>query len=205
MPSRREFDALVEMARERGLYLFSDEMYRLLEHDAERRLPAMCDVYEKGVSLSGLSKSFGLPGLRVGWLAMRDGALLARCVGVKDYTTICHSAPSEALGIIALRARETIVQRNREIVRRNLGLARGFFSGRAGLFRWMEPQGGPVAFPEWTGPMPVEDFCRRVLEERGVLVAPGGLFEYPGENFRVGMGRRDFPEALARVGEVLED
>ena len=199
MPGMAEFDALVGLARERGLYLFSDEMYRLLEHDPRRRLPPMCDVYEKGVSLAGLSKSFGLPGLRVGWLATRDRTLLERCMGLKDYTTICASAPSEILAIIALRRRAEILARNRAIVARNLAAARSFFTKYNALFRWLEPQGGPVAFPLWTGPMPVEEFGRRVLEEQEVMIAHGDLFEYPGGNFRIGMGRRDFEVALGRV------
>ena len=203
MPAPEEFAALVDLARSRGLYLFSDEMYRLLEHDPARRLPAVCEAYEKGVSLTGLSKSFGLPGLRVGWLATRDRALLERCMGLKDYTTICGSAPSEILAILALRSKEELLRRNRGILAHNLAAARSFFTQHDGLFRWMEPEGGPVAFPAWTGPGTAEEFGRRLLEEQGVLIAHGGLFEYPGEHFRVGMGRRNFPHALERLGTFL--
>jgi aspartate/methionine/tyrosine aminotransferase len=120
LPSRAKWEAIVGLACRRGLYLLGDEMYRFLEHDPAARLPAACDLYEKGVSLSGLSKAFGLAGLRLGWLAARDAGLLARCQVLKDYTTICHSAPSEVLAIIALRAREVILARNREIVSVNL-------------------------------------------------------------------------------------
>jgi aspartate/methionine/tyrosine aminotransferase len=193
VPARAEFDAIVEMARRRGLYLVGDEMYRLLEHDPAGRLPPVCDVYEKGVSLSGLSKAFGLPGLRVGWLATHDAGLLDRCQTMKDYTTICHSAPSEVLAIIALQAREQILARSREIVGVNLAAARSFFSDP---FTWLEPQGGSVAFPIRTGPGTVDDFCRRMLAERGVLVVPGSLFDYPGNHFRVGLGRRNLPRVL---------
>ena len=89
LPSRSELDAIIELARRHGLHVFSDEMYRLLEYDAETRLPPVADLYERGISLSGLSKSFALPGLRIGWLAMRDADLLARCIAFHDYTTIC--------------------------------------------------------------------------------------------------------------------
>jgi len=204
MPSREEFEALTALARERGLYLFCDEMYRLLEHDPERRLPSICDVYEKGITLSGLSKSFGLPGLRIGWLAPRDRTLLARCQGFKDYTTICASGPSEVLGILGLRGRDAILKRNREILARNLSAARAFCTSYPDLFRWLEPEGGPVAFPVWTGPGPVEEFCGAVLDETGVMIAYGELFEYPGGHFRIGMGRRNFPEALAQLEEFVK-
>lgn len=203
MPAPDEFEAVVALARERGLYIFSDEMYRLLEHDAARRLPPMCDIYEKAVTLSGLSKSFGLPGLRVGWLAMRDRALLERCMGLKDYTSICSSAPSEILAILALRARDRFLRRNQELLARNLDVARRFFAQYANFFRWMEPEGGPVALPAWTGPGTVEEFGRRLLEQQGVLIAHGALFEYPGAHFRVGMGRRNFAEALGHVEQFL--
>lgn len=205
MPSPAEFEALVEFTRQRGIHLFSDEMYRLLEHDPQRRLPAVCDVYEKGVSLSGLSKSFGLPGLRLGWLATTDRALLDRCLGLKDYTTICSSAPSEILGVFALRDKDRILARNRAILAANLPAARAFFTAHDGAFRWIEPEGGPVAFPEWMGPAPVEEFCGRVLEQSGVLIAHGSLFEHTGQNFRVGMGRSNFSEALDRLDELLNN
>jgi aspartate/methionine/tyrosine aminotransferase len=199
MPSRREFDALVEIARQHGVYLLGDEMYRYLEHDPAQRLPAVCDVYEKGISLSGLSKSFGLPGLRVGWLATREEALLDRWLTIKDYTTICHSAPSEVLAIMALRAKDAILERNRAIIRDNLAATRAFCAAHADLFTWIEPQGGSVAFPIWKGPVPVEEFCRRILEECGVLIVPGSLFDCPGGHFRVGLGRRNLSEGLAEV------
>ena len=203
LPPRREYDALVALARERGLYVLCDEMYRFLEHDDADRLPAACDVYEKAVSLGGLSKPFGLPGLRVGWLATRETALVERWLKIKDYTTICHSAPSEVLGIVALRARERILVRNRAIVRDNLAAARAFFGARLDLFRWFEPRGSSVAFPVWTGPATVEEFCRKLLEERGVMIAPGSLFDFPGNHFRVGMGRRAFAAALEQVAEAF--
>ena len=94
---------IVEKAREYGAYLFSDEMYRMLELDASRRLPSICDLYERGVTLSGLSKAYGLPGLRIGWLATRDATSMAQFIGWHDYTTICNSAPSEVLAIIGLQ------------------------------------------------------------------------------------------------------
>ena len=76
--SRGELDSVIGLARKHGLYLFSDEMYRLLEYEPSTQLPPVCDLYEKGISLSGLSKSFALPGLRIGWLATQESALMER-------------------------------------------------------------------------------------------------------------------------------
>jgi aspartate/methionine/tyrosine aminotransferase len=203
LASQAEFAAIVEIAREHDLYLFSDEMYRLLEYDPDSRLPAACDLYEKAISLSGLSKTFALPGLRLGWLATQDPDLPARWLAFKDYTTICHSGPSEILGIIALRAKERIVQRSLEIVRSNLEHAGEFFVRRPDRFRWIPPQAGSIAFPAWMGGGPVEAFCQRVLDEQGVMIVPGSIFEFPGDHFRVGLGRKNFPEALARLERYL--
>ncbi len=148
LASPAEQAAIVALARERGLYLFSDEMYRGLEGPGGPQLPAACDLYERAISLAGLSKSFGLPGLRIGWLATRDREALAACARLKDYTTICNGAPSEVLALIALRARQRLLARVLAIVGRNLANADEFFAAHGALFRWLRPSAGTVAFPE---------------------------------------------------------
>jgi aspartate/methionine/tyrosine aminotransferase len=204
LPSRDELDSIVEIARQHGAYVFSDEMYRLLEYEAETRLPPVADLYERGISLSGLSKSFALPGLRIGWLAMQDADLLARCVAFHDYTTICNSAPSEILGIMALRAQERITARNLGIIRRNRDEMAQFCARHGDLFTWLPPQAGSVAFPQRRGAQPVAEFCRDVLDKRDVMILPGDIFDHGGNHFRVGLGRTNFPEALAQVEAYLE-
>ena len=200
---RNEFEAILSLARKHDLILFSDEMYRLLEYKPDLRLPAVCDVYEKGISLSGLSKSMALPGLRIGWLATQANAWLTQWQSFKDYLTICSSAPSEILGIIALQNKEHIVTRNLEIINGNLAVAERFFSKNSARFTWFRPQAGSVAFPCWLGEGTVEQFCQQVLDRRGVLLVPGSLFEYPGNHFRIGLGRRSFSDAIERVEEYL--
>src|SRR5205085_10996278 len=113
---------VVELCAERHAWLFCDEVYRELEHDPADRLPAACDLYERAISLGSMSKTYGLPGLRLGWLASRDRAALARVLDFKYYTTICSSAPSELLSEIALRHRDVLSERNRQIVPANLPL-----------------------------------------------------------------------------------
>lgn len=203
LPSRAELDDIIALARKHDVHIFCDEMYRLLEHDPARRLPAMCDLYEKGISLSGLSKSFALPGLRIGWLATREPALVEQWLAFKDYTTICNSAPSEVLAIIALRAKEAIVARNLDIVRANVKVAEAFFAAHGNHLRWIRPLAGSIAFPQWLTAKPVDQFCREVLDQQGVMIVPGSIFDYPGNHFRVGLGRKNLPEALKRVGEYL--
>ena len=94
---RPVFEHVIGLARAHGLVVFSDEVYRELEHDPACLLPAVCDEYERAVSLGSISKSYGLPGLRTGWIATRDAGLREAVLTLKDYTTICASAPSEFL------------------------------------------------------------------------------------------------------------
>jgi len=203
--TRSELDSVIRLARQHGLYLFSDEMYRLLEYEPVMRLPAVCDIYEKGISLSGLSKSFALPGLRIGWLATQDSALMEGWLTFKDYTTICNSAPGEVLGIIALQNKERIIRRNLDIIQENIASAEEFFGRHAQCFTWFSPKAGSVAFPKWLGDLPVEQFCQDILEKQGVMIVPGSLFDFHGNYFRVGLGRKNLPEALAHVGEYLKE
>jgi aspartate/methionine/tyrosine aminotransferase len=203
LPSQQELERMVALAESRGAYILSDEMYRFLEYDPAQRLEPVCDQYETGLSLSGLSKAFGLPGLRIGWLAAREKGLVERWLVFKDYTTICSSAPSEILGIMALRAREKIVTRNLGIIHHNLSNARPFFREHEARFAWLEPRAGSVAFPRWLGHGPVERFCQELLDQQGVLMVPGSLFDFPGEHFRLGLGRTGFSQALEGVGKHL--
>ncbi len=199
LPTLAQFEAILALAGRHGVYVFSDEMYRLLEYDPARRLPTACDRYERAASLGGMSKSLALPGLRIGWLASPDAGLRARWQAYKDYTTICSSAPSEILALMGLNARPLILERNLEIIRTNLGLAETFFERHAGLFRWLPPAAGSVAFPAWRGAGTVEQFCTRMVERQGVMLVPGSLFDFPGQHFRLGLGRRNFPEALEQL------
>jgi len=203
--SHREFDSVVELARKHGLYIFSDEMYRLLEGDPAIRVPSVCDVYEKGISLSGLSKSFALPGLRIGWMATQDNTLVGRWLTFKDYTTICNSAPSEILGIIALQNKRQILQRNLDIIRENTVIADRFFAEHRNRFSWICPKAGSVAFPQWLGDRTVEQFCQDIRDQQGVMIVPGSMFDFFGNHFRIGLGRKNFGEAIGVVNAYLKD
>lgn len=204
LPTRAEFDSILDVARRHNLYLFCDEMYRLLEHDPALLLPSVADVYERGIALSGLSKTFALPGLRVGWLATQDKSLPDKWVTFKDYTTICNSAPSEILAIIALRAKDIIIERNLQIIQHNLNAAETFFTDHSSLFTWFPPQAGSIAFPRWLGQIPIDELAERIVNERGVMIVPASMFDYSDSHFRVGLGRRNLPEALEQLGEFME-
>ena len=104
---------LIAIAAEHDVWLFCDEVYRFGEYGPSTLLPAVASQYAKGISVGVMSKSFGLAGLRLGWIATQDGNLLSRILAWKDYTTICTSAPAEFLSGIALRHADVIIERNR--------------------------------------------------------------------------------------------
>lgn len=202
---RESWLELDRLSRQHGFVVFSDEVYSGLEYRPEDRLPAFCNLNERGVSLNVLSKSYGLAGLRIGWVATRNRELLERMAAWKDYTTICNSAPSEQLAIIAVRHREQLVERNRQIITRNLALLDEFFARRADMFDWLRPAAGPIAFPRLRADRSAAEFCRALVESAGVLLLPGDLYapEYAA-HFRIGFGRANLPEALARLDAFIE-
>ncbi len=199
------FIRLINLARDRGIYIFSDEVYRLLEFDEAERLPAICDCYEKGLSLSVMSKAFGLAGLRIGWIASKDKALLKRMEQIKYYLTICNSAPGEVLSLIALRARQNILLRNRSIVASNLPLLDAFVERCSDRICWVRPKGGCVGFPRLLSEkLFVEEVASQLLQEEQVLILPGHVFHLPGNYFRIGFGRYNMPEALSRFERFID-
>lgn len=206
---KADYDALIGLCREHDLYLFNDEVYRLLELDETKRLPQTADAYEKGISLNVMSKAYGLPGLRIGWIASQDTELLLRLERYKHYLSICNSAPSERLAVIALGVRDQILERNRALLRRNIGALDRFFADYPSLFEWQHPNGGCIAYPRYRGQGDVEAFCTELIEENGVLLLPASIYrselmEAPADRFRIGFGRENIETGLTAFRDFLD-
>jgi len=199
LPTHAEWAELTGELSRRGINFLADEVYRFLEHDETDRLTAGADAFPRGISLGVMSKSFAMAGLRIGWLASHDRELLARCAAFKDYTTICSSAPSEILALIALRSRDDVLGRSRRIVATNLTLLDAFFTQHRDRFGWVRPRGGSIAFPRLLGETSVDQFAEELVEAEGVLLLPGSQLGHPGNHFRIGFGRENLPDALARL------
>ncbi len=199
--SRSDFDRVISMVEERNILLFSDEMYRFLEYKEDDRLPSVCEVYKNSLTLCGMSKSFALPGLRLGWLIVHDPEIISRLQSYKDYTTICPPGPSEILSLIALRNRKRIVERNLEIIGKNIDLMEEFAVRNPHFIRWIAPKAGSVAFPEIFVRYEVEYFCRCLTKKTGAMLLPSSVYGYEKNRVRIGLGRSDFELGL----KVLEE
>lgn len=199
---RDVFQELCRLAEKRGILLFCDEVYRESEYDPAQRLPAACDLCHTGISLGVTSKTYGLPGLRIGWLATKQHDVLAAVAQMKDYTTICNSAASEFLAEIALRHRQYLAERSVSLIQHNLDLLDGFFARHVERFVWQRPQAGPIAFPRLRSEN-ADAFCQRAVDEASVLLLPGSLYDYPGGAFRIGFGRANMPQALEALEAIL--
>ncbi len=203
LPPRDDYEELLAIAADAGVWLFSDEMYRWLEQDPADRLPSAVERYHRAITLCGLSKTFALPGLRVGWLATRDGAALGRIAAAKDFTTICGSAPSEVLALTGLRNAGRLIERSVAITQANLDTLGSFVDARPELFTWVRPRAGSIVLARLHAAEGARAFCERLVEEAGVFLAPSFVFGYGDEHVRCGFGRATMPEALDALGDWL--
>jgi aspartate/methionine/tyrosine aminotransferase len=201
--SREDYEAVHQFARQNKLLLFSDEVYRESEYDPAMRLPAACDMGEYAVSLGVTSKTYGLAGLRIGWIATKNRKIYEKMASLKDYTTICNSAPSEFLAEVAMRNRQQLIERNLGIIKENLAVIDGVFAHHADLFSWVRPEAGSMAFPRLLKGN-VEEFCDRLVKSAGVLLLPGSMYDDSRNHFRLGLGRKNLPEAVKQLKDFLE-
>ncbi len=204
LPDREQMAAIVEIARRHGAWLLCDEMYRGLELNGRDTLPSAVDLYERGVVLAGLSKVHGLPGLRAGWLVIKEQALREQLLNWKFYTTICPPAPTEFLTLAALQARDQLEARSRSLIEGNLRTAAAFFARWPDLFIWRPPAAGSVALVGLNQPSATE-YCHWLAREAGVLLLPSSSFRYGDGHVRMGFGRENFAEALAHYEAFLNE
>jgi aspartate/methionine/tyrosine aminotransferase len=200
--SRADFDELHKIAQEKKLLLFSDEVYRESEYNPADRLPAACDYGEHAVSLGVTSKTYGLAGLRIGWIATKNKKIYESMASLKDYTTICNAAPSEFLAEVALRNRQQLIDRNLGIIQRNLAIIDNLFASHSSLFTWTRPRAGSMGFPRLRKGN-VEDFCDDLVRKSGVLLLPGSMYDDARNHFRLGLGRKNLPQAVDRLNVYL--
>jgi aspartate/methionine/tyrosine aminotransferase len=179
--------ALVELAERSGAVLLVDETYRDLTHGA--LLPTAASLSTRAISVSSMSKAYGLPGLRVGWAVCRDPMVMETLLAAKEQVLICGATLDEAIASRVLAARERILPPIRDGVRAHLEIVRGWLVGQSS-FEWIEPTGGVVGLVRVrTGiELDTDRFYRVLLHEHGTYVGPGHWFEVDDRYFRLGFG-----------------
>lgn len=167
---------VVALAREVGAYVLADEVYEPLDGTP---FVSIADLYEKGIAVNSLSKTYSAPGVRIGWTATQSATLTERFRKYRDYTMICGGVFNDQLAVLILQHRAEILQRNREIVKRNLKIYTDWVTQepRASL---IVPHGISVSCLKLELPVDDETFCRQLLAETGVLLVPGSRFDLPG-------------------------
>jgi aspartate/methionine/tyrosine aminotransferase len=201
---KEKLKEVVSLVQPQGILLFCDEVYRGLEHNPLERAPAVCDIYENGISLGVMSKVYGLAGLRIGWVATKNNSVIEEMAHFKHYTTICNSAPSEFLSCLALKHGDRLIQKNLKIISDNLVLLDKFFDNYSHRFTWHRPKAGCIAFPEVISGIDSDEFCAKALKSAGVLLAPSSRFGYSNKHFRIGFGRDPFRRGLSALCQWLD-
>ena len=202
--SSDRYQALIDLSRKHGIYILHDEIFNGLGPSGTQHLPHIADVYERGLSLNVMSKAYGLPGLRIGWIACADTVVLSKMERLKHYLSICNSGPSEKLANVALKNRDKLLTRNCSIIDQNLPKWDAFFARYPQLFEWSHPDGSCMAFPRYKGEDGVEQFCQSLVEQSGVLFLPSTIYSSdlsatPNDRFRLGFGRIGLDEGLAAL------
>jgi aspartate/methionine/tyrosine aminotransferase len=193
---QEELDELVKILNKHRIWLFSDEVYRLLGTPHKPWAKPAAEVYDRAISLGVMSKAFGMAGLRIGWIACQNKELLYKIRQFKDYLSICNSGPSEMLSLMALHNMKYILERNNKIVNSNLAILDQFFAEFKDKFSWVKPQGGCVGFVKYHSSESVENFCDKLVKDRRVLLMPASIYDMSTNHFRIGFGRSNMQEAL---------
>ena len=199
---------LVEIAEKNGIYILSDEVYRLLEHNDNDRLAAMADYYRLGISAVTVSKPWGGCGITIGWLALQDMELKKKITDMQYFATACPSRASEIQAIMTLRASDKIIARNLKIIRQNVALLDAFIKKYGDFFEWVRPSAGAICYVKFKGPLTSEQLGEQ-LAQAGISIKPAWVFSEDGTEdsgyFRVGYGESIMPKALEALIKFVEE
>jgi aspartate/methionine/tyrosine aminotransferase len=198
VPERAYLEGLIALADEARATLVGDEIYRGLPLGEAGEAPSLADLSARAVVLNSVSKIYGLPGLRVGWLATRDAAILGAVRDFRLYQNSYIGAPTEFLATLAVRHTDRILAGNLALARENLAALRAFMGRNSDTFSWVPPRGGVVAFPRWLGDEPTSALSERLLRDHGLLLAPSAYFAGGERHVRISFGT-----AGARAGFAL--
>ena len=201
--SRELLEQIVEIARSVDAYILCDEVYRHLTQE-DGWCESIADLYEKGISVSSMSKVFSLAGLRMGWIATHDKDALAAFLSHRDYDLISCGMFDDAAASLALRHSDKMIRRNQAIVRENLAILDAWVREHP-HFYYTKPQAGTTALVYYDFDIPSYDFCKRMYHATGAFVTPGDCFEQP-HSMRIGYAcdQQTLKDGLAALAEFAE-
>ena len=200
MLSEEQLREIYALAEANDAYLLCDEAYRWLDiPGGDPFAPPARSLGAHGISVGTLSKPFGLPGLRIGWVAATDDVISA-CWSMRDYISLSPGKLSDALAVIAIENRDAIIARNQPIIEQNLVTALDWFAAQADVATWSPPRGGLLALMRFDLPIDSLTLANRLAEEYSVMLAPGSAFGYE-SHLRLGLGQDPeiFAEGLRRT------
>lgn len=203
IPTIKDYNKIVSIAREKGVFIFSDEMYHQLEHDPGDTLPPMCELYERSISLWGMAKTFALAGLRLGWIVCKDPVVMEEMKRFKDYLTICSPSTSEILTLIALRNKNKLIQHNLDKIIKNIRLFKTFCDHHPLHLQFSATKAGSTAFVKLTLREPSLNFSEKLVKETGIMTLPAEMFEFGNSHLRIGFGRTNMNVPLEILDSYL--
>ena len=193
---------IVEIARSADAWILCDEVYRHLSQE-DGWCPSIVDLYEKGISVSSMSKVFSLAGLRLGWIATHDMSVVKSCLSHRDYNLVSCGVFDEMLAAAALKHRDKLLERSRKIVRENLQILDDWVSSEPHV-SYVKPKAGTTALVYYDLDISSYEFCEEMYKKTGAFVTPGDCFEVP-HSMRIGYayGKQDLIDGLKAISEYI--
>ena len=193
---------IVEIARSADAWILCDEVYRHLSQE-DGWCPSIVDLYEKGISVSSMSKVFSLAGLRLGWIATHDMSVVKSCLSHRDYNLVSCGVFDEMLAAAALKHRDKLLERSRKIVRENLQILDDWVGSEPHV-SYVKPKAGTTALVYYDLDISYYDFCEEMYKKTGAFVTPGDCFEVP-HSMRIGYayGKQDLIDGLKAISEYI--
>ena len=193
---------IVEIARSADAWILCDEVYRHLSQE-DGWCPSIVDLYEKGISVSSMSKVFSLAGLRLGWIATHDMSVVKSCLSHRDYNLVSCGVFDEMLAAAALKHRDKLLERSRKIVRENLQILDDWVGSEPHV-SYVKPKAGTTALGYYDLDISSYEFCEEMYKNTGAFVTPGDCFEVP-HSMRIGYayGKQDLIDGLKAISEYI--
>jgi aspartate/methionine/tyrosine aminotransferase len=198
-----EIEEIITLARSHGIYLFNDEVYKGLEIDSSKAIRSISDLYEKGIVVSSLSKPFGLPSIRIGWIASQSINILQQAANYRNFTSSRNSELSELMAFMVLRNQKKLLSRNINIISENLRILSEFFQRHSHSLSWIPPEGGTVSFPKLLLPISIDQFVEELSKETKVVLVPASVFSVEENAFRITFGKREMVDSLNLLESFL--